>query len=214
MGQDEIYERWFRAPLEAHGAVIVWHAGRWSILVSRPEWLTDMFRNDNLYVKAGSQVKNPHSVIATLVGDNIINSHQNWKLYTSIMKPGLQRKVFDTTSLLRQSNKLVDVLISKGKGSIQVNDDVQKWAVDVMGENFLGLDLEVLKYWCIDLVHDVSLPPGLGHSLIIPESRQPKRGPSRITTINHQSHPIQSNILHLSRSRSLQLALHLPKARV
>ncbi|CAG7944918.1 unnamed protein product [Penicillium salamii] len=144
MGQDEIYERWFRAPLEAHGAVIVWHAGRWSILVSRPEWLTDMFRNENLYVKAGSQVKNPHSVIATLVGDNIINSHQNWKLYTSIMKPGLQKKVFDTTSLLRQSNKLDDVLISKGKGSIQVNDDVQKWAVDVMGENFLALDFESL----------------------------------------------------------------------
>jgi hypothetical protein len=24
MGQDEIYERWFRAPLEKHGAVLVW----------------------------------------------------------------------------------------------------------------------------------------------------------------------------------------------
>ncbi|KAK9855205.1 hypothetical protein MYU51_002517 [Penicillium brevicompactum] len=144
MGQDEIFERWFRTPLETHGAVIVWFAGRWSILVSRPDWLTDMFRNENLYVKAGSQVKIPHAVIATLVGDNIINSHDNWKLYTSIMKAGLQKKVFDTTSLLRQSRRLVDVLLSRGKAAIPVNEDVQKWAVDVMGENFLDLKFESL----------------------------------------------------------------------
>lgn len=143
MGQDEIYERWFRTPLENQGAVIVWFAGRWSILVSRPEWLTDMFRNEELYAKAGSQVKIPHAVIATLVGDNIINSHDNWKLYTSIMKPGLQKRVFDTTSLLKQSRKLVNVLLSKNEESIAVNDDVQKWAVDVMGENFLDLDFGV-----------------------------------------------------------------------
>ncbi|CAG7927718.1 unnamed protein product [Penicillium olsonii] len=144
MGQDEIYERWFRKPLEANGAVIVWFAGRWSILVSRPEWLMDMFRSEDLYVKAGSQIKNPHSVIATLVGDNIINSHRNWKLYTSIMKPGLQKKVFDTTSLLQKSRKLVDVLIAKCQGSIPVNGDVQKWAVDVMGEAFLDVEFESL----------------------------------------------------------------------
>jgi unspecific monooxygenase len=147
MGQDEIYDRWFRMPLETHGAVIVWFGGRWSILVSRPDLLTDLFRNENLYAKAGSQIKIPHAVIATLVGDNIINSHENWKLFTSIMKPGLQKKVFDTTSLLRQSRKLVDVLISSQSisvgESILVNDDVQKWAVDVMGENFLDLDFEV-----------------------------------------------------------------------
>lgn len=149
MGQDEIFERWFRTPLETHGAVIVWFAGRWSILVSRPDWLTDMFRNENLYVKAGSQVKIPHAVIATLVGDNIINSHDNWKLYTSIMKAGLQKKVFDTTSLLRQSRRLVDVLLSRGKAAIPVNEDVQKWAVDVMGENFLDLKFEVSPWTLI-----------------------------------------------------------------
>ncbi|KAJ6070839.1 hypothetical protein N7467_012158 [Penicillium canescens] len=149
MGQDEIYERWFRAPLEKHGAALVWFAGRWSILVSRPDWLTDMFRNDQLYAKAGSQKKIPHSVIATLVGDNIINAHENWRLFTSIMKPGLQKKVFETSSLLRQSRRLVDILVGlqrdvgEGKG-ILVNADVQKWAVDVMGENFLDLEFKSL----------------------------------------------------------------------
>lgn len=151
MGQDEIYERWFRAPLEKHGAVLVWFAGRWSVLVSRPDWLTDMFRNEQIYAKAGSQIKIPHAVIATLVGDNIINAHgENWKLYTSIMKAGLQKKVFDTTSLLKQSRKLVDLLVDLQKETgadrgILIMADVQKWAVDVMGENFLDLDLKVLS---------------------------------------------------------------------
>ncbi|KAG0155617.1 hypothetical protein PDIDSM_2790 [Penicillium digitatum] len=150
MGQDEIYERWFRAPLEKHGAVLVWVAGRWSVLVSRPDWLTDMFRNEQIYAKAGSQVKIPHAVIAALVGDNIINAHgENWKLYTGIMKAGLQKKVFETTSLLKQSRKLVHILMDLQKETgaekgILVMADVQKWAVDVMGENFLDLDLKSL----------------------------------------------------------------------
>lgn len=149
MGQDEVYERWFRAPLEKHGAALVWFAGRWSVLVSRPDWLTDIFRNEHLYAKAGSQVKIPHAVIATLVGDNIINAHgDNWKLYTGIMKPGLQKKVFDTAPLLNRSRQLVQVLIDEQRRvgenvGICVNADVQKWAVDVMGENFLDLDLKV-----------------------------------------------------------------------
>lgn len=151
MGQDEIYERWFRTPLETHGAVLVWFAGRWSVLVSKPDWLTDMFRNEDIYAKAGSQVKIPHAVIATLVGDNIINAHgENWRLYTSIMKPGLQKKVFETTSLLEQSRKLVDILIHlqqvHTKNGILVNAEIQKWAVDVMGENFLDLHLKVYIY--------------------------------------------------------------------
>ncbi|KAJ5517730.1 Cytochrome P450 [Penicillium expansum] len=138
------------APLEKHGAVLVWFAGRWSVLVSRPDWLTDMFRNEQIYAKAGSQIKIPHAVIATLVGDNIINAHgENWKLYTSIMKAGLQKKVFDTTSLLKQSRKLVDLLVDLQKETgadrgILIMADVQKWAVDVMGENFLDLDLKSL----------------------------------------------------------------------
>lgn len=154
MGQDEIYERWFRAPLEKHGAVLVWFAGRWSVLVSRPDWLTDMFRNEHIYAKVGSQIKIPHAVIATLVGDNIINAHgENWKVYTGIMKAGLQKKVFETTSLLKQSRKLVDVLIDLQKEvganrGILIMADVQKWAVDVMSENFLDLDLKVSSQPC------------------------------------------------------------------
>jgi unspecific monooxygenase len=151
MGQDEIYERWLRKPLEAHGAVLIWFAGRWSILVTRPDLLTDMFRNEDLYAKAGSQKKIPWSVIATLVGDNIINSHgDTWKLYTGIMKPGLQKKNFDTAPLLLKSRRFVDEILAEqgaaGRGrGILVNTYVQQWAVDVMGMSFLDLDLRSLE---------------------------------------------------------------------
>ena len=149
MGQDDIYDRWLRKPLEKHGAALIWFAGRWSILVIRPDLLTDMFRNEDIYAKAGSQKKIPWSVIASLVGDNIINSHgETWKLYTSIMKPGMQRKNFDTGLLLNKSRRLVDKLLEEqiiagdGKG-ILTDSYVQKYAVDVMGQNFLDLDFEV-----------------------------------------------------------------------
>jgi unspecific monooxygenase len=148
MGQDEIYERWLRKPLEDHGAALLWFAGQWSILVTRPDLLTDMFRNEELYAKAGSQVKIPWSVIASLVGDNIINSHgENWRLYTAVMKPGMQKKSFDTGLLRKKSRRLVDRLLEKqtaaGREGILVNALVQKYAVDVMGENFLDLDFGV-----------------------------------------------------------------------
>ncbi|KAF7173042.1 hypothetical protein CNMCM6106_007180 [Aspergillus hiratsukae] len=151
MGQDEIYERWLRKPLESHGAVLIWFAGRWSILVTRPDLLTDMFRNEDLYAKAGSQKKIPWSVIATLVGDNIINAHgDTWKLYTGIMKPGLQKKNFDTTPILLKSRRFVDeILAEQGaadpNAGILVNTYVQQWAVDVMGTSFLDLDLQSLE---------------------------------------------------------------------
>jgi len=153
MGQDEVYERWYRKPLEKHGAVIVWFAGRWSILVTRPKYLTEIFRNEDLYAKAGSQVKIPWSVIASLVGDNIINTHNNWKLFTQIMKPGMQKRDFDTTPMVQKSKKLVDIFLEKQrkaksngvreKGGVAVNGDIQKWAIDVMGESFLNFDFQV-----------------------------------------------------------------------
>src|ERR1700712_1290109 len=149
MGQDEIYERWLRKPLEKYGAVTIWFAGRWNVLVTRPDYLTDMFRNEHLYAKAGSQVKIPWSVIASLVGDNIINTHgENWKLYTSIMKPGMQRRDFSVKPMLDKSKKLIDLLLKRqievgGDEGVLVNPYLQRYAIDIMGESFLDIDFQV-----------------------------------------------------------------------
>ncbi|KAF3385274.1 Cytochrome P450-DIT2 [Penicillium rolfsii] len=151
MGQDTIYDRWLRQPLEKHGAVKIWFAGRWNVLATRPQFLVDMFRHEDIYAKAGSQKKIPWSVIAALVGDNIINSHgANWRLYTSIMKPGLQRRITDLRPLLEKSSKFVDVLLEEqrrlGNGvGVLVNPIIQRWALSCMGISFMGVDLEALE---------------------------------------------------------------------
>lgn len=151
MGQDDIYDRWLRPKLEKYGAVNIWFAGRWNLLATRPRLLVDMFRHEDVYAKAGSQKKIPWSVIASLVGDNIINAHgENWKLYTSIMKPGLQRRITDSGPLLMKSRRFVDILLEEqekldGEG-VMVNPIIQRWALSCMGINFMNVDLEVCPF--------------------------------------------------------------------
>ncbi|KAJ5175724.1 Cytochrome monooxygenase xanG [Penicillium canariense] len=151
MGQDDIYDRWLRGPLETHGAVKIWFAGRWNVLATRPQFLVDMFRHEDVYAKAGSQKKIPWGVIAALVGDNIINAHgDNWRLFTSIMKPGLQRRITDSRPLLEKSRKFVDVILEeqsrlgRAKG-VLVNPIIQRWALSCMGISFMNVDLEALE---------------------------------------------------------------------
>ncbi|KAF2201232.1 P450 family sporulation-specific N-formyltyrosine oxidase Dit2 [Delitschia confertaspora ATCC 74209] len=150
MGQDEIYDRWLRRPLETHGAVKIWFAGRWNILVTSPSLITQIFRNESVYAKAGSQKKIPWSVIASLVGDNIINSHgEVWKLYTGIMKPGMQKGNFEVGPILRMSRRFVDLLLQtqekdREKG-VAVNPLIQRFAIAAMGESFLDIDFGCLE---------------------------------------------------------------------
>ena len=149
MGQDEIYDRWLRLPLEKHGAIKIWFAGRWNILMTRPEFLSDMLRREDVFAKAGSQKKIPWSVMASLVGDNIINAHgDDWKLYTSVMKAGLQKPNFNTDRLLQKTRRFVDILLKEqtaigGQGSVLVNPIIQRFSIAAMGESFLDIDFEV-----------------------------------------------------------------------
>lgn len=148
MSHAEVYDRWVREPLEKHGAVIVWFAGRWNILVGDPALLVEMFRNHGLYTKAGNQVRVPWSVLGAFVGDNIVNAHgSNWELYTSVMKPGIQRP-FDPAFIRSKSQVLVDRLIhtQKEAGSetgVLVAPWLQKFTVDVMANYFFDLHLQV-----------------------------------------------------------------------
>jgi xanthocillin biosynthesis cytochrome P450 monooxygenase len=151
MGQDEIYARWLREPLEKYGAVKIFFAGRWNVLVTKPEFLTDMFRNEDLYAKAGSQKKIPWSVIATLVGDNVINSHgEDWRLYTSVMKPGIQKQDFKIEPIIAKTKTFVSMLLKEQenigqKSGVLVNGLIQRWAIAIMGESFLDIDFGCLE---------------------------------------------------------------------
>lgn len=148
MGNFEVYDRWIRGPLEKHGAVATWFTGRWCVLVAHPELLTDLFRNDELYPKIGINIRAPDGSLAAFSGDNIINaSSENWKLYTSIMKPGIVKK-FDLIPIQKKAVKLVEKLknAQTQNGShtgIFVMPWLAKFTQDVMSLCFFGLDLQV-----------------------------------------------------------------------
>ncbi|OAX77126.1 hypothetical protein ACJ72_08579, partial [Emergomyces africanus] len=112
LGQDEIYDRWLRDPLENYGAVKFWVSSQWTVLLAKPEYINDLLRNANVYTKAGNSKRIPFSVIATFLGNNIISSHgKTWKLYSSIMKPGIQRRITDSSKLLGRSKQLVRTIL-------------------------------------------------------------------------------------------------------
>lgn len=149
MGQDEVYEKWLREPLERYGAVKIWFAGQWSILVTQPDYLADMFRNEHIFAKAGSQVKIPWSVIASLVGDNIINTHDNWSKFTKVMKPAMQKRAWDLTPMLEETNTMIDIFLGeqatspRGAG-LPVNPLIQRWAIQIMARSYMRTDLNCL----------------------------------------------------------------------
>lgn len=197
MGQDDIYDRWLRQKLEKYGAVKIWFAGRWNVLATRPQLLVDMFRHEDIYAKAGSQKKIPWSVIAALVGDNIINAHgANWKLYTSIMKPGLQRRITDSGPLLEKSRLFVDILLKEQEilgpaRGVLVNPIIQRWALSCMGISFMKVDLKVPSLSTLRL--QTLTDPGLGETRPTP----------RRTPDNYQKDSLQATLFQLPRPRPL-----------
>lgn len=148
MGDSEVYNRWIRKPLEKHGAVATWFTGRWCVLVAHPELLTGLFRNDELYPKIGINIRAPDGSLAAFSGDNIINAgNENWKLYTSIMKPGIVKK-FDLVPIHKKATKLVEKLIraqsqSGSHTGIFVMPWLARFTQDVMSLCFFSLDLQV-----------------------------------------------------------------------
>ncbi|PYI27887.1 putative sporulation-specific N-formyltyrosine oxidase Dit2 [Aspergillus indologenus CBS 114.80] len=145
----EIYNRWIRAPLEKHGAVCVFHTGRWNVLVGHPGLVNELFRNEAVYSKAGNHVRAPSTALGALVGDNIVNSTQtNHRLYKSVMQPGLQRR-FDAAPFIEKSRILVDRLIAAQKveshRGVLVLPWLQKFTLDLVAVCFLGFEMKALN---------------------------------------------------------------------
>ena len=51
LDQRDIYNLYLREKLEKYGAVKIYFASRWNILITRPEYLLEMFRNEDVYSK-------------------------------------------------------------------------------------------------------------------------------------------------------------------
>ena len=149
LGGDEIYDRWLRQPLEEHGVIKMWYRGYWSILTTRPDLLSFLFRNEeHLIAKCGNFTKLPWSVIAALVGDNVLGAHgEPWKLMSSIMKPGVQKAFQESRPFLENSRRFVNLLLQTlAEGhpdGVKVQPLIQRLTLDIMGEALFDAQLGV-----------------------------------------------------------------------
>lgn len=149
IGEIEFYNTRLRHILESHGAVNLWDNGQWTLLVTKPEYLAHIFRNERAIVKGGFYRKAPNTTMANLFGENIIDSTgELWKHFTAIMKPGIQRQ-FSPGPLYTAAHKLLMVIERHQQQAapdcgIIINDIIQWWATDVYGQYFLDVDLGCL----------------------------------------------------------------------
>lgn len=66
--QQEIFKRYLAGPLYKHGAIKIFFAGRWNVIVQRPELISQVLKKEQIYNKAGNQKKVPHSLLAEFLG--------------------------------------------------------------------------------------------------------------------------------------------------
>ncbi|KAK4120222.1 hypothetical protein N657DRAFT_625470 [Parathielavia appendiculata] len=146
--QSDIFHRYIEQPLRKHGAVKLFFGAQWNILVHKPSYLAEIFKEEDVYQKSGNQKKIPHSVLAQFLGDNIISSHGDvWRNYRSVVKPGLQRN-FETDTIASNASKLCDLLRDAqhrvGKGGVAVQELLQRYSVANCSEVVLQTNLDAL----------------------------------------------------------------------
>ncbi|KAK4196410.1 putative cytochrome P450 [Triangularia verruculosa] len=149
--QSDIFRQYIDKPLRTHGAVKFFFAAQWNILVHRPSYIAEIFKDEDLYEKSGNQRKIPHSVLAQFLGDNIISSHGHvWKNYQSVIRPGLQRNNFEVDRLASNADKLCmllgDAQLRRGKGrGVPVQEMLQQYSVANCSEVMLQTKFDALS---------------------------------------------------------------------
>jgi cytochrome P450 len=148
--QTETYKKYFKENFRRYGAVKIFFGARWNILVQRPSFVAEVFKNEDIFAKSGNQKKIPYSVLAQYTGDNIISSHgENWRLYRSVIKPGLQKNVPEST-IVKNAKALIDLFFEEQANS-QRGDSVllpqllQRYTLANLSECLLGASFEVCR---------------------------------------------------------------------
>lgn len=106
MDQTEVFDRYLREPLAKYGAVNLYFALRWNVVVSRPDLLLYIFKNEKVFQKSGNQHKIPYSVLAHYTGDNVISSlGDKWSRYRKVVTSLVQHP--DTSSISAHTQQAV-----------------------------------------------------------------------------------------------------------
>ncbi|EAW12454.1 cytochrome P450 [Aspergillus clavatus NRRL 1] len=170
--QQETFQQYIAKPLQTHGAIKMFFAGRWNVIVQRPAMLAEIFRNEHIYHKSGNQEKIPHSVLAEylgnfreraqlreisrtdldlrLAGSNIISARgDEWRRYRAVIQPGLQTS-FDSSAVFRHAQRLSAVLLGlqerNRRQGVPVQGVLQRYSSANLLRCVLGLsDLSMIK---------------------------------------------------------------------
>lgn len=140
--QEEIFNRFYRVKLEKYGAVKVFFASRWNILVTRPEYVAQIFRQNDVFEKSGNHFKIPHAVSSEYMGDNVISAgNESWKLYRSVVTNGILFP--DMEPLDRNVDYLIENLKKAALKSraVPVSEKLQKFTLACIGDCMLSCDL-------------------------------------------------------------------------
>ncbi|KAI9891478.1 MAG: cytochrome P450-dit2 [Vezdaea aestivalis] len=147
--QADMYKQYLEKPLADFGAIKIYFGARWNILITRPEYVAEMFKDEDIYAKSGNQKKIPYSVLADYTGDNIISAHgENWRLYKGILKPGLQQD-FDSSPIRHNAAALVELIQSERSraphGGVVVPQILQRYTLANLSESIFGANFETLE---------------------------------------------------------------------
>ncbi|CAI4056316.1 hypothetical protein N7582_000586 [Saccharomyces uvarum] len=144
--QTELYDLYIREPMEKYGAVKIFFGSRWNILVSRSEYLAQIFKDEDTFAKSGNQKKIPYSALAAYTGDNVISAHGKvWRDYRNAVTNGLQH--FDDAPISKNAKTFCNLIKKRaqnGESSIQMGPLSQRLALDNISQVALGFDFATL----------------------------------------------------------------------
>lgn len=148
MDQKDIYEKFIKEKAEKYGAVKIYFASRWNILVTRPEYLLQVLKDENTYAKSGNHKKIPYAVLSDYTGDNVISAHGAiWRKYRTVVTQPVQFP--EKNCVPANTEKFID-LVKQDMGdsnskNLPVGDYIQRLALDNICNSMLGTDFNTLS---------------------------------------------------------------------
>lgn len=168
LDQEDIFNLYLREPLEKYGAVKLYFGSRWNIVVSRPEFLAQMFKDEDTFAKSGNHKKIPYGVIAAYTGENVISAHGAiWKTFRRAITPGLQ--LFDHTPLVKNADlfcSLISKRLTKSGsssigGSTSSLDEKESWQFPTAASGTLLMS-ELIQRLSLANISEVALGLDIG----------------------------------------------------
>ncbi|KAH3686710.1 hypothetical protein WICPIJ_002311 [Wickerhamomyces pijperi] len=148
MDQKDIFEKYIRAKAEKYGAVKIIFGSRWNILVTRPEYLAQVLKDENTFAKSGNHKKIPYAVLSDYTGDNVISAHGAiWRKYRAVITHSVQFPEKDC--VLTNTEKFINLIKQDMEESqsknLPVGDYLQRLTLANICNSMLGTDFNTLE---------------------------------------------------------------------